>query len=528
MNVTANLLIVFQLVWGVLISTNCAAVSVELELLDDGTSKSIPGLIQIRDSNGVVVPLPSLLSRGYGLEKRSAIHDWWVVKQPVTVELATGRYSIRAFSGLETELTERPFEVRTAASKVSLRIKRFFDAHRSGLRSANTHLHLKQISRDEADRYLVEVPLADGLDLLFLSYLERAVADLEYTSNKYTDEDLVRLSAKGVQFGNGQEHRHNFTASDEGYGHVMLLNIPELIQPVSIGPGITLKGTDGPPLRVGMERAKAIGSTLIWCHNNWGLEDIPSWIAGRLHANNIFDGGSHGSYEHSFYRYLNVGIRAPFSTGTDWFMYDFSRVYVPATTTLSASQWLDVFRKGQTWITNGPLLEFKIAGKSIGETVELAEPSSVAITARVMGRVDFGRVEVVQNGRVIAQTQSQPVGGHFVADFAETIPIKNTCWIAIRTPPPPFDGGPTSQEAVAKNELGCDLFAHSSAIYVQVAGQNQFDPLTGQQLLEEMLTSRKFILSRAKFADDQQRSDVIASYNQAIDELQRRLNNSSR
>ena len=34
-----------------------------------------------------------------------------------------------------------------------------------------------------------------------------------------------------------------------------------------------------------------------------------------------------GSYEENYYRYLNVGLRLPISTGTDWFLYDFARVY---------------------------------------------------------------------------------------------------------------------------------------------------------------------------------------------------------
>ena len=48
------------------------------------------------------------------------------------------------------------------------------------------------------------------------------------------------------------------------------------------------------PLKAGIEKAQSFGSKIIWCHNQWGLEDIPSWVMGRLHANNIFDGGTHG------------------------------------------------------------------------------------------------------------------------------------------------------------------------------------------------------------------------------------------
>ena len=69
---------------------------------------------------------------------------------------------------------------------------------------------------------------------------------------------------------------------------------------------------------------------MVWAHNRYGFEDIPNWITGRVNANNIFDGSQHGSYKDSYYRYLNIGLTVPFSTGTDWFIYDFSRVYIMA------------------------------------------------------------------------------------------------------------------------------------------------------------------------------------------------------
>ena len=62
-----------------------------------------------------------------------------------------------------------------------------------------------KLPRDKADQYLREVPAADGLDLLFVSYLERAGADHEYITNRYTKADLARLAAQsGVAYGNGK------------------------------------------------------------------------------------------------------------------------------------------------------------------------------------------------------------------------------------------------------------------------------------------------------------------------------------
>lgn len=498
-----------------------ATCELSIELVDEASGKTLPGLVQVRDADGGRVPLHGLLSRGFGLEPGPAIHDWSVLTRRTTVTVPQGHLLLKAFSGLETDQAELPLDLegRTKA-EARIPLARFFDAEQAGYRSANTHLHLKKLSRDEADRYLLEAPLADGLDVVFLSYLERAIDDLEYTSNKYTLADLHRLSEHGAKFGNGEEHRHNFTEQGQGFGHVMLLNIPELVQPVSIGPGITKQGTDGRPLKLGIEQARGFGSKIIWCHNDWGLEDIPSWIMGRLHANNIFDGGTHGSFKHSFYRYLNAGLHVPFSTGTDWFMYDFSRVYVPAEKALSPEEWLDVLAHERSWISNGPLLEFRVNGKSLGETIDLAGPGIVSIDARARGRIDFQRIELVQNGEPVRSAASAAEAGHFAAQMQFDLEIGEPCWLALRTPPPPVAGDAEFQTPVPKNEYGCDLFGHTSAIHVNVGDRTHFDAAVAQSLLAEMHESKHFIREHALFANEAERDRVLDVYDEAMTQFE--------
>ena len=240
------------------------------------------------------------------------------------------RLEFQALAGLETERASESIDL-AGKTQATLRMPlvRFARARANGYVAGNTHLHLMKLSKQQADRYLTEVPLADGLDIVFLSYLERAEADLEYTSNHYTPDELRRLSHEHLRFGHGEEHRHNFDSHGEGYGHILLLDIPYIIQPVSIGPGIMQEGTDGIPLQRGIREARSDGAAVIWCHNTFGHEDLPNWVAGLLDAQNIHDGGEHGGYADTYYRYLNLGMKVPFSTGTDWFIYDFSRVYAP-------------------------------------------------------------------------------------------------------------------------------------------------------------------------------------------------------
>jgi hypothetical protein len=438
----------------------------------------------------------------------------------VEITLPAGKLSLAAISGLETVRTERSLNLTgQATAAVEMKLRRFSRLRDQGVISGNTHLHLMKLSRDDADRYLREIPKADGLDVLFLSYLERADADHEYISNKYTKADLAELSRDNLPIGNGEEHRHNFGPGDEGYGHVMFLNLAELVLPVSLGPGITKRGSDGIPIQRGIDQAKKAGATVVWCHNHWGMENIPSWVTGRLDAQNIFDGGEHGSFEDSFYRYLNAGLRVPFSTGTDWFIYDFSRVYVPIDGDVTPQKWLAGLRAGHSFITNGPLLAFGADHAQPGDQINLAKPREITITAKAVGRVDFRQLEIVQNGRVIRTKPSTPADGHFQAEIETTLSIDQPCWLAIRTPPPPMKKEPDRFPAVNLNEFGQPLFSHSSPIYVTVAGKSVFDEPTAKGLLADVERNRKTIAEQGQFADDDERARVLAVHDEAVETL---------
>ena len=498
---------------------------VSIRLVDSQSGATLPGLVRVTDSTGKSIEIPELLSRGTGVTNQPAINQWFVLPGPARVTLPRGRVTIEAISGLESEQTTRTADLANrTTSEITLKLDRFYSAAERGLKSANTHLHLMKISRADCDRYLTEVPKGDGLDMVFLSYLERAVADEFYTSNRYTDEDLSRLTRdSGVVFGNGEEHRHNFAGFGQGYGHVMLLNIRKLVLPVSIGPGIMKIGSDGLPLRRGIATARRDGATIVWCHNEWGLEALPNWFEGRIDAQNIFDGGIRSSYRDSFYRYLNAGLKVPFSTGTDWFMYDFSRVYVPLSGRPTPAAWLKALASGRSYITNGPFLEFEVGGKPIGGTVRLEKPGRVRVKARAVGRVDFATIELVQNGGIVAHATTKRVGGHFEARLDTTLDVRAPGWVALRTPPPSVSGDSSRSRKTPANELGRELFAHTSPVYVELAGRSIFNVETARALLKTMENNITAITSNGKFIDNTARARVLDVYHEAIAALKERI-----
>jgi hypothetical protein len=496
-------------------STAEATCQLTIALLDDFTRKPLPGLVRITSlDTGQAVALEGQFHRGRG---------WYALAGKTTVRVPSARLRVEGLQGLETELAASELDLSTrSTAAIELPLRRFYETQFRELYAGNTHLHLMKMSRADAERYLQVVPRADKLDLVFLSHLRRIPDEKDYVSNEIVEESMTgdvlqRLSGDGTILANGQEHRHNFGRGGQGYGHVMMLNLPQLIRPVSLGPGIMGSGTDGQPLQLGIRAARDDKATVIWCHSDLGYEDIPSWVGGLVDAQNIFDGSTGDTYERAFYRYLNLGMRVPFSTGTDWFIYDFARVYVPVSGELSTQRWLESLRDGRSYITNGPFLELETERAEIGGTQTLNSPNEVTVVGRGMGRLDFGGLELVYNGRVVHRVRATSEGGYYYADMRYPLFIDRPGWFALRIP-----------SGVGDSELGRPLFAHTSPIYVELQGKQIFRVDVARELIEEIRRGMAAIEEKGKFGSDAERRQVLEVYRASIANLEQRIEASGR
>src|ERR1043166_5508811 len=225
-------------------------------------------------------------------------------------------------------------------------------------------------------------------------------------------------------------------------------------------------------------------------------------------------------------------MKVPFSTGTDWFMYDFSRVYVQLKEPLTVQNWLRGLAAGRTIITNGPLLELQAGLHEIGETVVLRDPEHITLRARAVGRSDFQGLELVYNGRMVHRVPSRAVGAHFATELEYSLAVEQSGWVAVRTSGGALDTDgpqvvpsrlPINRSGAGRNELGEALFAHSSAIYFEMAGRPLFDRVAAEALIEEMEKSLRAVQAKARFDDEKQRADVTGIYLEGIEHLRRRL-----
>jgi hypothetical protein len=486
---------------------------VKLRLVDADTGAALPGIARALPAGGAkALPLPGLYDRLKGI-KNAAGAGWHVVPAGGgTTELPRAKVRIEALSGLETALASEEIDLtQNPPGEIVVKLKALFRPEEQKLVAGNTHLHLMNLTAEDSDEYLRQVPGADRLKVLFISYLERIKEDANYITNRHAIGDQKQFAATGVLVNNGEEHRHNFGTHGEGYGHVMFLNITELVKPVSLGSGITGRGDDDRALQPGIEEARKQGGTVIWCHNASGFEGVPNTLAGRVDALNVFDGTRAGTYEDSYYRYLNVGMRFPISTGTDWFVYDLSRVYTRLDGPLTIPKWLDALKAGRNSVTNGPLLALTVDGKDVGDVIALDKPNAVRVELSAVGRHDFTALELVQNGKVLATAPAKAEGGAYRAKLVREVRLDSSAWFAARV------------SSDTKNELDRQLFAHTSPVYVDVAGARVFDVDTARLLLRRLEQAQEEIRARGKFGSDAARDKLLALYASTAKDLTKRV-----
>lgn len=505
---------------------------VYIELVDAESGKPVTGLIRFFTENGQRVIPQSLLPRStgvrqdhYGIAAYRRLDSWSVLTDQHKVLLPKKKLFVEAFKGHETVMSRMVIDLRDKdKANIKVPIKKYLPQEFDKFFSGNVHLHYKNLSRSVVDRYTLEVPKADGLDVVFFSYLERKGSDQYYPSNQFTLKDLQQFSEKsGVLFGWGEEYRHNFPSMHYygyGFGHIMLLNMNKMILPASVGPALTGTGYDDGTLFDVLVEARKRGGTTLWAHNRQGLEDIPNWIAGNLDAQIIFEGYSSDSYHDTFYRYLNVGLHVPFSTGTDWFLRDMAMTYVKAPQPLSLEGWLESLREGKSFITNGPMLNLTVNDKSVGGIVNAKNNENLKINGRGYSRRDFKQMELIKNGKVVATIPTQHIDGHYVATLDKTIKVDGPAWFALRIPlfttmhyDRPEPGYP------GFNEFGMPLFAHTSAVYVRVNNRDVFLEQAAKSLMAEVAWDKQTIIEHSVFSSPAESQYVQDVYNKAIETL---------
>ena len=381
---------------------------------------------------------------------------------------------------------------------VDIALERWSELGEQGWHPGNTHIHYDE-KEERPDERLQLDPRIEDLRMTAVSILKRW--DLEYATNKYAPGMLTEFSSAHHYVQCGEENRHNAGgAYDPGYGHIMLLNLSNVVEPVSRGLLVDAFDPDYPPLSYACDDARRQGGIVIWCHNGRGMEAPVAAALGKLDAFNLFDPSWADPEYDIYYRMLNAGIRLPASTGSDWFISSANRVYANSGGAFEYESWLDALKEGRTFITNGPALSLTVEAQGPGGDIEAEPGQRLSTLVNWKSHYPITRAEILFNGNVVA-SDSMPDGsvdGHLEAE----VPVPCDGWIAARL------------SSEARDSFSHPVFAHTSPIYVK-AGVDSPERRDAARFFDDSIErSLEWVRTKGKYYNDNQRREVSDLFRQ--------------
>lgn len=501
---------------------------VAIQITDDD-GRPVAARINITDVNGEYWP-----PRFHNKDVRTVFRDdvggdviiddktYAYVPSKVIADLPVGQYEIEVAKGMEFETSRTTFSVTGRIPEpLQIRVKRFVDMASRGWYSGDTHIHFvgdhNAVLEAEAESLNVANILAAGWGPL--------LTDVD----RFTGQPSEVSTKAHVVYVN-QETRHGWL------GHTTMLRLSKLIHPLAWG-GIAgmqegvMGGFDYPSMAQQADRAHEQGGIVTWAHfPDPGGEVVVDVALEKVDAVDLFsfggafDPGSSmpdGSYAPGavelYYKFLNTGSRLPVTGGTDK-MYNTQtigavRTYAFVGSDFSYDGWIDAIKAGQTYVTTGPQLSFKVDGNPIGSVLDRkpGDILSLQAIAEIPPEYPADVLEIVQNGLVVAAIELEPGVQRTVLDFE--VEVSGSGWLAARVRgsiPLPY------QRNLILDWRGVPSMAHTSPIYIRTGKERVWSEEDAAFLADHVRAAIKWAQEVARYRDDTERSEILSLFRKAL------------
>jgi hypothetical protein len=386
---------------------------------------------------------------------------------------------------------------------------RLFDPAAEGWYGGDLHVHMNysgDLVCTPADA--ARMQLGEGLHLLNL------VAANCLTSLVYDREMLEQFCGTPLPWSRDQavaqmgvEYRNDL------FGHVHALGPSAPPSRYYTGHDRSDHPEDWPPNRAGCEELRALGSTVGYCHPAFApfpedgstrrffrnprsveaRELVADAAVGVVDSVDLISNANDDGAVFLYHRLLGCGLRLAATAGTDTFLSfshsgtfsnppGWGRVYAHlGDEELSVPAFKHAIRAGRTLVTNGPWLRLAVNGHGPGSILDLAPQDRLEVRASVAGP-GAERLSLVGPDGVIAE-----------GDAASELRFGTG-----------MDKGPTWIAAVARgrghpNTLDRSVLAHTTPVYVDVAGRRVARAADAQWCLEFLDTLEAFVDEHGHF-----------------------------
>ena len=455
--------------------------------IDDYAWSEPTGRVRVRvsDSDGELLPSRIYLTdadgrahfpRGSYPRVISVTEDYYFhTDGSFSVTLPVGEATLEAWRGFEYQPVSRTVEVRAGEhATVEVRLDRWIDMAADGWYSGDNHIHPNYGGhyfitpadlRNKA--HAEDLNVANGMIANYWG--NSRVEDLEH----FLGHPHPHTGPRTIVYYN-EEYRPSY------FAHLSLLNLVELITPFYIGSVGTAHHALYPDNAHVLRRVHEQGGIGGYVHP-FGLRHRDPDAAGAGSARELpvdailgladfVDVACIWSDElgtaEVWYRLLNTGSRIPATAGTD-VMSDIWRHPAVGTTRsyvhtgeaeLDYDAWADAMAAGRAFVTSGPILTLDVAGRGMGEELQLARGEVVKVAATARSLFSMHRLEIIRNGQVVHTVEASGDGKSLSVELE--VPVEGSGWIAARALGPPQHGAMDSY-----------LFAHTNPVFLIADGE---------------------------------------------------------
>ncbi|QEF98920.1 hypothetical protein Mal15_29780 [Stieleria maiorica] len=446
--------------------------------------------VDLRSVLNEIVPHLSPSGRGYMFylpgQKRGR---YWVVRPPLEMPLPAGDWDIKVLRGLEFTPVQQTVSVRAGQwTRVKLQPKRWTNMPSRGWYSGDDHVHAQLLTSADARKLLdytraVDINVANILemgDVMRTYYPQRGFGD-----------------AFRVQHGNhwlipGQEDPRSVL------GHAIGLNLKSKVRDLDrylsndwIAAQIQDQG--------GLYGHTHVGPNACFVHREMalftpdGIVDFNSIMQSELGTELYYD-------------FLNMGFKMTASAGADTpYGGTIGAVRTYAFTgspeSFSPDQWFAALKRGRTFVTNGPMIEFQVDDAMPGDQIEVDDNRSLSVRVKAWGDIDASapkQLRLIKLGQAVEVAQSEDERGTEL-EIATSIDSDWGFWIA----------------AHAVGRDGSQ--AHTTPIYVTRKGFRHWDPDSAKALINRQLEVLREIRREVQTAEQR-----VASGSSSLDYWSRR------
>ena len=407
------------------------------------------------------------------------------------ISLPPGTYKLKVIKGIEYKVQAREIALQPGETReLTVKMSRWIDMPEQGWYSADDHVHIARPIK-ELNPFISKMMQAEDLhvaNLLQMGLSKRFHITLQYA---HGPESIYREG--NYILATGQENpRTHFLGHTITLGARSAINFPE----------------NYVIYRLFWEEARRQGALSGYAHYGtmndaqYGLGiDLPHGLLSFLEVLQF----NRAIYD-AWYDILNTGFRLTPTAGTDYPCGDASipgreRFYTKVEGPFTYKSWLEGVRRGRTFVTNGPILEFRVNGKEMGEEVVLNKLGSVLVEGRVRfdpSWDDVGGLEVIESGQVLRSFPRRE--GMAEISFQFQHEVREASWLAVRATGRKL--GEIRPPGIVHLSLRPTSAAHSAPIYVTLKGAPPLSAHPRAKALARMWLARLENLE-ARLAGDQ-------------------------